>query len=74
VNGFQNDYTGIDTNSYTSIPEIDYLGRVPSSFQSHHYNLKLSLTKALMDIIDEQKSIKKKSQSIKFSRRLIEKE
>ncbi len=42
--------------SFTSLPENDFNVRTVASFRSHQYNLKLSITKALMDIIDEQKS------------------
>jgi len=75
VNTFQTDYRTAETTSYTSLPEIDYMARIPSSFQTHHYNLKLSLTKALMDIIDEQKSISWINiKAINFFRGFIEKE
>lgn len=48
-------YRLISSDSLTSLPDIEAI-KAPSSIRFHTYNLKLAITKALMEIIDEQKS------------------
>jgi len=57
INGLQTgpDLRFTSQDSFTSLPENDFNVRTVASFRSHQYNLKLSITKALMEIIDDQK-------------------